>query len=384
MSKGLASVKTLSAKEIAAKWKLPLATVAKKIAAGVKVEKEHTTSTRQANEIARDHLGERPDYYDKLNKMEKTKVVKEESTTGGIAGLGINTGTPAIDSDNGYVDTNSMSYDDINGAILKMIKDKHDKHLIDMGFTSFSPNDIQNNSNKIVKEQKLNELGDYVKDGMPGYEGTSTPIRAIRKRDVKEQSPANVSYKERPMYEKSTGKMPADMSGAAERGIYQEGYVQIGHEFDWGGDRVRRRKVYGTKPKEKPESNEPGTGDTYNNSKQGGRVKFAKKPAKPVEESQIDEISDELVGKLSNARFWQGKTPSKVLASRIRKAQLKQPKKNKETKMDTKERINEALDNILEDNLSEMKDNLMLALQEKAMEKLEERKKEIAASYFAQ
>ena len=55
-----------------------------------------------------------------------------------------------------------------------------------------------------------------------------------------------------------------------------------------------------------------------------------------------------------------------------------------ETKMDNKELINEALDCILEDNLPEMKDNLMKALQEKALEKLEERKKEIAAQYFAQ
>ena len=57
---------------------------------------------------------------------------------------------------------------------------------------------------------------------------------------------------------------------------------------------------------------------------------------------------------------------------------------HEETKMDNKEYINEALDCILEDNLTEMKDNLMLALQEKAMAKLEERKKEIAANYFAE
>ena len=57
---------------------------------------------------------------------------------------------------------------------------------------------------------------------------------------------------------------------------------------------------------------------------------------------------------------------------------------HEETKMDNKELINEALDCILEDNLPEMKDNLMKALQEKAIEKLEERKKEIAANYFAQ
>lgn len=81
MSKGLSSVKTLTAKEIAKKWNLSLKDVSKKIAAGVKVEKEHTKSTRQANEIARDHLGERPDYYDKLDKMEKTKIVKEMDTS---------------------------------------------------------------------------------------------------------------------------------------------------------------------------------------------------------------------------------------------------------------------------------------------------------------
>jgi flagellar basal body-associated protein FliL len=43
--------------------------------------------------------------------------------------------------------------------------------------------------------------------------------------------------------------------------------------------------------------------------------------------------------------------------------------------MDNKELINEALDCILEDNLPEIKDNLMKSLQEKALEKLEERKK---------
>jgi hypothetical protein len=343
LSKGLASVKTLTAKEIADKFNLPLAVVTKKIAAGVKVEKEHTTSIKQANEIARDHLGERPDYYDKLHKMEKTKVVKENTTvTSGIGGLGFNTGTPAIAADNRYTDTNSMTYDDINGAVLKMIRDRHHKHLIDMGFTSYSPNDIQSNANRVVKEAKLNELGDYVKDGMPGYEGISGPIRAIRKNEMKE-----TSLSER-------GKVPADMTGAAERGIY--------------------------------------------------------------------EISAELVGKVSNARWRRGEAPSKTLTRAINKKFIESDKKkepkpvkeedntkpdvnlmgnqkpdaygygakgttktiHEETKMDNKELINEALDCILEDNLPEMKDNLMKALQEKAMEKLEERKKEIAANYFAQ
>ena len=52
--------------------------------------------------------------------------------------------------------------------------------------------------------------------------------------------------------------------------------------------------------------------------------------------------------------------------------------------MDNKEKINDAIDCILENNLNQMKDNLSSVLQEKAMEKLEEKKKEIAANYFAQ
>jgi len=430
LSKGLASVKTLTAKQIADKWKLPLNVVAKKIAAGVKVEKEHTTSTRQANEIARDHLGERPDYYDKLDKMEKTKVVKENTTvTAGIGGLGFNTGTPAIAADNAYTDTNSISYEDWNGAILKMIKDKHHNHLIDMGFTSYSPNDIQTNANRVIKEAKhplqanfdkyrkgkLNELGEYDnKGGMPGYEGTSEPIRAIRKRDVKEQSPANPSYKERPMYERSTGKIPADMSNAAERGIYEDDDMvkDLDNKFfnkDLTMADIHRRR-------------EVADGTSYKDVATRLRTGTPKGLINLDRNARIDEISAKLVGKVSNARFRRGEAPSKTLTRAINKKYAESGKKkeqkqvkeedntkpdvnlmgnqkpdaygygakgttktiHEETKMDNKELINEALDCILEDNLPEMKDNLMKALQEKAMEKLEERKKEIAANYFAQ
>ena len=324
MSKGLAGVKTPTAKQIADKWKLPLAIVAKKIAAGVKVEKEHTTSLRQANEIARDHLGERPDYYEKLHKMEKTKIVKEESTTSGVSGLGFVSGTPAVGV-NDYINTNAMSYYDENGNRLdNFVKAHTHLHNSHIGYNAFSPKKIgaHKNFHHQIHEAKLNELGEYDnKGGSPGYEATSASIRAVRKRDVEEQSPANPSYKERPMYEKSTGNNP--VPAGVERGIY--------------------------------------------------------------------EISAELVGKVSNARFFRGEAASKTLNRAIIKKFIESDKKKEqsktvkeETKMDTKELINEALDCVLEDNLSEMKDNLMLALQEKAMEKLEERKKEIAANYFAQ
>jgi Protein of unknown function (DUF5661) len=354
LSKGLAGVKTLTAKQIADKWKLPLAVVAKKIAAGVKVEKEHTTSTRQANEIARDHLGERPDYYDKLHKMEKTKVVKENTTvTTGIGGLGFNTGTPAIAADNEYIDTNSMSYEDWNGAILKMIKDKHDKHLIDMGFTSYSPNDLQTASNKVMKEAKLNELGEYDnKGGMSGYEGTSGPIRAVRKNEMT------------PIKEKSTGNTPADMSSATARGIYEVSAEKVGQ--------VHLRYLEKNKPV--PDFVRRAVVKKWLESKVGKipeKEKSEKKEPKTVKEEDNTKPDVNLMGNQKPDAYGYGaKGTTKTI--------------HEETKMDNKELINEALDCILEDNLPEMKDNLMRALQEKAMEKLEERKKEIAANYFAQ
>lgn len=42
----------------------------KQLAKGRKVEREHTTSPQLADEIARDHLSEIPDYYTRLAKME--------------------------------------------------------------------------------------------------------------------------------------------------------------------------------------------------------------------------------------------------------------------------------------------------------------------------
>lgn len=284
MAKGLASVKTLTAQEIADKWKLPLAVVAKKIAAGVKVEKEHTKSTKEANEIARDHLGERPDYYEKLHKMEKTKVVKEESATGAVRGLGYVSGDPGVSAVDQYVNTNALAYDPFNGAKLEFMKRIHNKLHNKLGFNEYDPKNTKS-SNRALAEVKLNELGEYDnKGGMSGYEGTSAPIRAIRVRD-------------------------------AEVKEYWTPFLTPHHKHS-----ARLSKEKANKP------------DTIMDPGAAGTTKTT----------------------------------------------------YEETKMDTKELINEALDCILDNNLSEMKENFMNALQEKAMEKLEERKKEIAANYFAE
>lgn len=60
---------TPSAEEIAAKHNVPLEDILKQIHAGTKIEHEHATSDKTAEEIARDHLAERPDYYKRLKKF---------------------------------------------------------------------------------------------------------------------------------------------------------------------------------------------------------------------------------------------------------------------------------------------------------------------------
>ena len=65
------NVPTLTPQEIADKHDKPLAYIMHQLHDGTKVEKEHTTKDEVAREIALAHLGELPDYYVRLRKVEK-------------------------------------------------------------------------------------------------------------------------------------------------------------------------------------------------------------------------------------------------------------------------------------------------------------------------
>jgi hypothetical protein len=190
-------VRTPGIASIARKWKLPVAEVARLVAQGAKHEKEHNTNQSKAEEVARDHINERPDYYKMLSKAEKTKVkIKEETGISGVRGLGYVTGDPAVDPVQSYIDTNSMAYQDENGNKLDLIKKKHlEYHNSKLGFNFFDPTD-GNASNKTLKEAKhplqvnfdkyrkgkLNELG-----GNVGYEGlTDAAPKGRRNVDLEE------------------------------------------------------------------------------------------------------------------------------------------------------------------------------------------------------
>jgi hypothetical protein len=181
MSHKSTDVKTPGIVAIAKKWKLPVAKVMELVNQGAEVEKEHNKSIVKARQVARDHINERPDYYNKLKKMEKTPIsVKEETGISGVRGLGYVTGDPGVDYIQNYIDTNAMAYEDDNGSHFELIKKKHlEHHNNKLGFNFFDPTD-GNASNKTLKEAKhplqvnfdkyrkgkLNELG-----GNVGYEG---------------------------------------------------------------------------------------------------------------------------------------------------------------------------------------------------------------------
>lgn len=56
---------------VAKKHNVSPSTIAVQLAKGIGIEREHTYSYNAAKEIALDHLSEIPDYYTRLNKMEK-------------------------------------------------------------------------------------------------------------------------------------------------------------------------------------------------------------------------------------------------------------------------------------------------------------------------
>lgn len=65
---GLADNKSLD--DIAKKHNVSLEQIKKQIEAGVKIELEHTNDKDIAFEIAKDHVFEDPEYYDKLKTIE--------------------------------------------------------------------------------------------------------------------------------------------------------------------------------------------------------------------------------------------------------------------------------------------------------------------------
>jgi hypothetical protein len=76
MKEGISN--NMSVEDIAKKHNVSVEDIKAQLQKGIKVEKEHTDDEKKAERIALDHLFEIPDYYDRLNKMEKG-ALKEET-----------------------------------------------------------------------------------------------------------------------------------------------------------------------------------------------------------------------------------------------------------------------------------------------------------------
>jgi hypothetical protein len=322
-----------------------------------------------------------------------------------------------------------------------------------MGFSSYDP--TATNTNKVVAEDVLNELGSMMQDGMPGTVGITDPPPKLRKNDSVDEgkklekakkavmagiTAANIytlgdvagkategrgspkrdivaaattlpgaagwgatgvhyakkAYdyvKRKKMNEEKNDLKGACWKGYTAKGLkkkggkmvpncvpVEEGWASIGHPYDRFGDVSRRAKFYGKKPKPTTTKNDD-KDDTYKDSKQGGANVNKVKPVKSEAWMPYFTPHHKHSARLNKEK---SNKPDIIVDPGGKKGQTVYENLKKETKMDTKEHINEALDNILENNLSEMKEHLLAALQEKAMEKLEEKKKDIAANYFAQ
>ncbi len=438
----LKSVKTLTAAQIAKKWNLSLDTVKQLIDAGAKVEKEHTGSLKDAKEIARDHLSERPDYYKKLSKVEKSKI-SESISTSGVRGLGNVSGDPAvINYVQQYINNNSMSYQDENGNKLKWMKKHHKGHEHNkVGFDEFNPTklkegisagpereadysigDSTGNTRRLPKIDEGERLKKAKRVAMAGMTAANiyTMGDVMSKASSGHGSPkgdvvrmattlpgaagwgatgvhyAKKAYdfvKGKKMNEEKNDLKDACWKGYTAKGLkkkggkmvpncvpVEEGWASIGHPYDRFGDVSRRAKFYGKKPKPTTTKNDD-KDDTYKDSKQGGANVNKVKPVKSEAWMPYFTPHHKHSARLNKEK---SNKPDIIVDPGGKKGQTVYENLKKETKMDTKEHINEALDNILENNLSEMKEHLLAALQEKAMEKLEEKKKDIAANYFAQ
>lgn len=63
---------TPTLEKIAKKHDVPVKDMEVHLKKGIKIELEHTDDKTVAKEIALDHLNERPDYYERLEKVEKS------------------------------------------------------------------------------------------------------------------------------------------------------------------------------------------------------------------------------------------------------------------------------------------------------------------------
>lgn len=157
---------------------------------GIEVEGEHTTDPEEAKNIAKDHLAEIPDYYTRLDKMEKdaeAKLNDEEPEK---------TEEPANESDDIVIDRDEIANVDIissNDDGLKAFLDKYAEKV--------DQSELKKGTDIEAKKHGLNKLlatkfamdnlledSDYYKDTDEEYEEGAPPLISEKANGPKAES----------------------------------------------------------------------------------------------------------------------------------------------------------------------------------------------------
>jgi hypothetical protein len=94
----------------------------KEIEMGKEVEKEHTPDVKATKEIAKDHLKEIPDYYTRLDKMEKG-AKSEKCLKKRLASFFMDNPNPQDDLVHKFAEKHGMKPDVVETAIYSMLTD---------------------------------------------------------------------------------------------------------------------------------------------------------------------------------------------------------------------------------------------------------------------
>jgi hypothetical protein len=412
----LKSVKTLTASDIAKKWKLDINKVNSLIDDGAKIEHEHDKSMKNAKEIARDHISERPDYYKKLRKMEKTKISMKEGIStvpereipvvGDLTGAPrtIAKGSTKIDEIKmpkvspkvkkaakvGMTLANIATLGQVAGDAAEGRKGADPKRGMlaavstlpgPVGYGAMGLNYTVKGYDK-AREHLRSKIGKKMEEAT--FQGKKVPLNKPMKGDVKKSKvfvdpdgdgkaqkvnfgdPNMTIKKSNPARRKSfRARHNCDNPGPKTKARYWScrAWEETQISEDWqsvnrkdktdglsqAAVNAYRRENPGSKlqtavTEKNPSGKRAARRKSFCSRMSGMKkrltsAKTARDPDSRInkalrrwnceEETQIHEISAELVGKVSNARFFRGEVPSKVLTRAINKKFVESGKKDK-------------------------------------------------------
>ena len=217
MFEGL-DVPTHTPEQLAKKHGVELDYISQQLAAGVKVEKEHTTDTATAREIALDHLNERPDYYEVVKRvgLEEDSEVSFKDALTDFLPLAVK-----------YLELESIP----KIKLLKSIEGKNvptfgsfqnDNQQVSVNISNRHPNDILRTLAHELVHHKQNELNlldqDSWKTGS-GAENEANAEAGVIMRMFNQKYPQYLKLKPVMVENFADGKNPQDKGDSVRHGI---------------------------------------------------------------------------------------------------------------------------------------------------------------------